>query len=242
MQNVEEGGDSITSSLANLCLFNQSLIKERGCILLLLLATIATGVFAFSLLLRRYTGDIESHLNQLILARTSLLALASSTAQLAVGASVVGVEGQGELQGNLIPTRQVCVSNLRVGQLKGRAVLDVEGDFGFGELGLAPVPSPQRMLLALERGAVPVLEDLAQALVVLLLESVELDDARVALQDADLVAPGGAAPLGATDVAVIEGEGVTAADGFPSKAGLCESALAALLGEVKVDAVETLTV
>lgn len=98
------------------------------------------------------------------------------------------------------------------------------------------------MLLALQRGAVPVLEDLAQALVVLLLESVELDDARVALQDPDLVAPGGAAPLGAANVAVIEGEGVTAAGGFPSEAGLCESALAALLGEVKVDAVETLTV
>jgi hypothetical protein len=98
------------------------------------------------------------------------------------------------------------------------------------------------MLLALQRRAVPVLEDFAQAFVVLLLESVELDDARVALQDSDLVAPGGAAPLGAANVAVIEGEGVTAAGGFPSEAGLCESALAALLGEVKVDAVETLTV
>lgn len=178
----------------------------------------------------------------MILARTGLLALASGTAQLAIGASVVGVEGQGELQGNLVSTGQVCVSNLRVGQLKGRAVLDVEGDFGFGELGLAPVPSSQRMLLALQRGAVPVLEDLAQAFVVLLLESIELDDARVALQDSDLVAPGGAAPLGASNVAVIEGEGVTAAGGFPAKAGLCESALAALLGEVKVDAVEALTV
>lgn len=242
MQNVEEGGDSITSSLANLCLLNESLVEERSRILLLLLTTIATRIFALGLLLRRYTGDVESHLDQLILARSCFLALASGTAQLAVGASVVGVEGQGELQGNFIPTRQVCVSNLRVRQLKGWAILDVEGDFGFGELGLAPVPSPQRMLLALQRGAVPVLKDLAQALVVLLLESVELDDARIALQNPDLVSPGGAAPLGATNVAMIEGEGVTAAHGFPSEAGLCESALAALLGEVKVDAVETLTV
>lgn len=93
MQNVEEGGDSITSSLANLCLLNKSLVEERSRILLLLLATVAAGVFALGLLLRRYTGDIESHLDQLILARTGLLALASGTAQLAVGASIVGVEG-----------------------------------------------------------------------------------------------------------------------------------------------------
>lgn len=98
------------------------------------------------------------------------------------------------------------------------------------------------MLLALQRGAVPVLEDLAQAFVIFLLESVELDDARVTLQDPDLVSPGGSAPLGATNVTMIEGEGVTAARGLPSEPGLCESTLAALLGEVKVDAVETLTV
>jgi hypothetical protein len=96
------------------------------------------------------------------------------------------------------------------------------------------------MLLALEGGAVPVFEDLAQALVVFLLEAVELDDARVALQDSDLVALGGTAPLRAGDIAVVEGEGVAAADRLPSKASLGESALAALLGEVKVDIVETL--
>lgn len=75
-----------------------------------------------------------------------------------------------------------------------------------------------------------------------MLESVQLDDARVPLQDSDLVSSGGSTPLGAPNVAVIEGEGVTAARGLPSEPGLCESTLAALLGEVKVDAVETLTV
>lgn len=93
MQNVEEGGDGITSSLTNLCLLNESLVEERSSILLLLLAIVATGVFTLGLLLRRYAGDVEPHLDQLILARTSFLALASSTAQLAVGASVIGVEG-----------------------------------------------------------------------------------------------------------------------------------------------------
>lgn len=97
------------------------------------------------------------------------------------------------------------------------------------------------MLLVLEDGAVPVLEDLAEAVVVLQVEAVELDDARAALQDAHLVALGGPAPLRAANVAVVEGEGVAAAGGFPAKARLCEPALATLLGEIKVDAVEALT-
>lgn len=96
------------------------------------------------------------------------------------------------------------------------------------------------MLLVFQHGAVPVLEDLAQAVVVFLLEAVELDDARVALQDPDLVALGGAAPLRAGDVAMVEGEGIAATGRLPSEASLGESALAALLGEVKVDVVEAL--
>lgn len=93
MQNVEEGGDSIASSLANLCLFDKSLVEECSSILFLLLTTVATGVLTLCLLLCRYSRDIESHLDELIFARTSFLALASSTAQLTVGASVVGIEG-----------------------------------------------------------------------------------------------------------------------------------------------------
>ena len=99
------------------------------------------------------------------------------------------------------------------------------------------------MLLALEGGAVPVLEDLGKAVKVLLLEAVELDDGgRVALQDAHLVALGGAAPLGAADVVVVEGEGVAAAGGLPAEAVLGEATLSALLGEVEVDVVEALAV
>lgn len=242
MQNIEEGGDSITSRLTNLCLLNQRLVEERRGILLLLLAGVATGVLALGLLLGRHTGNVKPHLDELILARTGLFALATRTAQLAIGAGVIGVEGQRQLYCDFISTSQVGISNLRVGHLESRTVLDVEDNFGLGKLGLAPVPPPQRMFLVLQHGAVPVLEDLAKAFVILLLETVQLDDARVALQDSDLVSPGGSTPLGASNVAVIEGEGVTAARGLPSETGLCESALAALLGEVKVDAVEALTV
>lgn len=97
------------------------------------------------------------------------------------------------------------------------------------------------MLLVLQRSAVPIFEDLAQTLVVLVLEAVKLDDGRrVALENADLVALGCSAPLCAADVAVVEGEGVAAARGLPTEAGLCESALATLLREVEVDVVKAL--
>lgn len=98
------------------------------------------------------------------------------------------------------------------------------------------------MLLVLEDGAVPVLEDLAKAIVVLLLEAVELEDARVALEDANLVALGDLAPLRTADVVVIERKSVATAVWLPAETSLCESASAALLGEVEVDAVEALTV
>jgi hypothetical protein len=42
------------------------------------------------------------------------------------------------------------------------------------------------------------------------------------------------------DVVVIEGEGIAAANRLPSETGLGKSALAALLGEIQVDVIETL--
>jgi hypothetical protein len=44
--------------------------------------------------------------------------------------------------------------------------------------------------------------------------------------------------LCATDIAVIEGEGIAACRWFPTKTRLCESTFACLFGEVKVDAIE----
>lgn len=73
-----------------------------------------------------------------------------------------------------------------------------------------------------------------------MLESIELNNTRVTLQDANLVPFGSSAPLRAADVAVIEGEGVAAACRFPAEASLGEPALAALLGEIEVDAIKAL--
>lgn len=46
--------------------------------------------------------------------------------------------------------------------------------------------------------------------------------------------------MGAANVAVVEGEGVAAAGGFPPEACLGEATFTALLGEVEVDVVEAL--
>jgi hypothetical protein len=86
------------------------------------------------------------------------------------------------------------------------------------------------MFFALESRAVPVLEDLAQTVVILLLKSIELDDARASLQNTNLVAFSSAAPLRATNIALVECEGVAAIGWLPSEARLSKSALAALLG------------
>jgi hypothetical protein len=53
--------------------------------------------------------------------------------------------------------------------------LDAKGEFGFREFSLAPIPAAQSMLLVLEDCAIPVLEDLGKPIVVLLLETVELN-------------------------------------------------------------------
>lgn len=98
------------------------------------------------------------------------------------------------------------------------------------------------MLLAFQCGAVPVLEDFGEAVVVVLRESIKLDDARVALQDADLVTLCGFAPLRGADVGVVEGEGIAAGRWLPTETVFGESALAAILGKVKIDVIEAFTV
>lgn len=196
MQNLEEGGDSIASHLSNLGLLNEGLVEERRRILLLLASTtIAVAVFP-AVLDGRHARDVEAHLHELIPSSTCLLALPPCAAQVAVGAGVAAVLRQRHLYSNLVPTRQVRVPNLRVRQLKGGLVLHAEGELVLLEVGLSPVPAPQGVLLALESDAVPVLEEAADAVVVVLGEAVELvNDGGLAAEDLDLIALCGAAPL-----------------------------------------------
>lgn len=242
MQNIQEGGYRVTGSLSNLSLLDQRLVEQvRG--ILLLLAALATGVVAIGLLAaRRRSGNVEAHLDKLVLAGTGLLPFTTGASKVSVGARVLVIGRHGKLDGDFIATGEVGVGDLRVRDLERRAVLNGEGEFCLAELGLSPVPATKGVLSALEVGAVPVLEQLGEALVILGREAVQLDNCTaVALQYLHLVALGRPAPLGRPNVGVIEREGVAAADGFPAEARLCEPALAALLGQVEVDVVEALS-
>ena len=158
MQDLQEGGDSITGSFTDLGFVDEGLIEQGSGVLLLFLC-IATGFLSLGLLASGSARDIESHLAQLILASARLLATAPRAAQMAIGAGVISV-GSGKLDGDLVPTGQVGVGNLGVGDLECGFVLDVENELGLGKLGLAPVPASQGVFLGLEVYAVPVLEDL----------------------------------------------------------------------------------
>jgi hypothetical protein len=111
MQDIHESGNRIASSLANFRLLDQGIV-EYGCGVLLLLRHITTGILAFCLFPCRDARDIESHLHQLILPSTGLLALSTSTAKVPICASVGTVDREGHFDGNLIPTRQIGVANL----------------------------------------------------------------------------------------------------------------------------------
>lgn len=86
------------------------------------------------------------------------------------------------------------------------------------------------MFFGLEIDAVPELEELAQSLEVLLLETVEEDELGGSFQDLDFETLGRTTPLRRGDVAAVESEGVAAGRGFPAQPVLGESALPGFLG------------
>lgn len=196
MKDLEEGRDGIAGHLSDLSLLNQGLIEECRCVLLFLSsATIAVTILS-DVFDGRHTWDVESHLDQLISTSASLLALASRAAEVAVSTGIAAVLWQRHLYSHLVPARQVGVSDLRVGQLERRLVLHAERELILCEVGLAPIPAPQGMLLALQNHAVPILEEAADAVVVVLLEAIKLVNERcIATEDLYLVALCSAAPL-----------------------------------------------
>lgn len=233
VQDIRERSDGISGRLANVGLLDQRLVEERHRVLLLLVG-IAGRIAALGLFPRGGAWDVDPHLHELVLPGRGSLA----RALLAVRAILV----QRKLDGDLVAPGEVGVGDLRIRDFEGRPVLHVEGQLGLAKLGLAPVPAAERVLLVLQRRAVPVLEDLAETLVVFLREAVQLDDAGVALQDLHLVAARGSAPLCAADVALVQCEGLTAGRRLPAQSVLGKPALAGLFGEIQVDVIETLSV
>ena len=170
VQDVQEGSKGIARHISNLRLVHERLVEEICSILLLcfclLILALALGVLGL-LLLHGRTGNVESHFDQLIEARgrlpSTVLGASSRLATRAIGFS--GRESK--FHRHFILSRQVGVGDLRVGDFKGRSVLDVEGELGLGELGLAPVPASQGMLAVLDVDSVPDFEGLGQPFKVL---------------------------------------------------------------------------
>jgi len=136
MENIQKGGDRVTSRLANLRLLNKSVV-EKGYGVLLLLIGVTSSLAAFGFLPRGRARNVKPHLNKLILASRSFLSL-SSCSILSVGLAAFA---NGKLDSDLIATSKVGIRYLGVRDLERRSVLYVEGKLGFAELCLAPVPA-----------------------------------------------------------------------------------------------------
>lgn len=73
------------------------------------------------------------------------------------------------------------------------------------------------------------------------METVELDHARASQKNLDLVSPRSSTPLRTADIGRVEGVGIAATSRFPAQATFREPGLSALLGQIQVDIVETLS-
>lgn len=100
VEDLQESGNGITGSLANLGLVHEGLVEQGGGVLLLLFR-VAAGFFPLGLLARSRARYVESHLDQLVLPGTRLLAPSSRAAQVAVRSRVIFVGGR-ELDGDLV--------------------------------------------------------------------------------------------------------------------------------------------
>ena len=74
----------------------------------------------------------------------------------------------------------------------------------------------------------------------LLIEAIQLDDARGARQNLQFVSLCRSTPLGCADIAAIEGKSLASTRRLPSQATFRKLTLSGLLGEVEVDVIEAL--
>ena len=75
-----------------------------------------------------------------------------------------------------------------------------------------------------------------------MLKSVQLDDRSIASDNLEFVGFRSPAPLGSSDLIVVQGERITAATRLPTKSTLCESTTTRLLGEVEVNILKSFPV
>jgi len=191
MKNVLERRKGRASNLTNLGLVHQRLVEQAGRILffLFLLLGAAGSFLAIDLLLRHGARDVEPHFHELVSSRgrfsPSILGLARLVS---IHAILPGLQAQVEFDRDFILTRQIRVRNFGIWNLERRSILHVKCELGSPELGLAPVPPSQRMLLVFQIDPIPDLERFRHPIKILLLEAVQLDDGRVSRDDLEFVA------------------------------------------------------
>ena len=175
MQTIQKRRNRIAGHFADLRLVHERRVKQIGRVLLLHILAILTihallipVLVLFPLRRRRRSRDIKPHLHHLILRRARFPALTPRPSQHPIRSRLITIRRKRKLDRDLVFARQVRVRNLRVGNLESGLVLHVEGELGFAEVGLAPVPAAQRVLFQFEVDAVEEFEGFGDAVEVLL--------------------------------------------------------------------------
>lgn len=167
MQNIQEGSKGIACDIPNLGLVHEGLVEEIRSVLFLDLFLVVLLPALGLLLLHSRPGDVESHFDQLVGARSCLAsAILGASGWLATCTIAFGGRER-KLHGHLILSCEVGVRDLGVGNLKRGSVLNAEGQFGFGEVCLAPVPTAQGVLAVLDVDSIPNFEGLGQSFKIL---------------------------------------------------------------------------
>lgn len=254
-ENVQEGGERVSSDFSNVGLFLERVVKERGRAHFL---SLGAAVSFFALPFLDGAGNIESHLDKLVDHGRVLLLLPAGV-PVCRRAGIVGRK----LDRNLVLSRKIGVRDLREGDLEGGFVGHVEMELGFRELGLAPVPALQRVLPVFEVDFVVRLQSLLDPVEVLfpraavsrgprrcsstcrrthvLLEAVQLDDPHGACVDLHFVALGRSRPLRRGDFSVLDDPRI-AARSLPAHPTGGESAFPGESRKVQIYAFEGLVV
>jgi len=135
-KNIQERRKGISSNLSDIRLLFEGVVEQSGSTHILSFGVTGT-VFTFTPL--GSTGNVESHLNELV-HRGRILFLAAARRAIRCG----------ELDRNLVLSGKIGVGDLRERNLERGLVGDVEVKFLLGELGLPPVPSLEGVLTVLE--------------------------------------------------------------------------------------------
>lgn len=144
VKNIQECSKGITGHISNLGLVHEGLVEEV-CGILLLDLFLVLFLIPFSalrlLLLHGCTRDVEAHLDQLIGPGGSLAAsVLRASCRLSIDTICLSCRER-KLYRHLILASKVGVGYFGVRNLESGSVLDVERQFGLGEVCLAPVPS-----------------------------------------------------------------------------------------------------